>query len=303
MRQLTLRLVSLPFLACGREPAAPVVDGAAMDVVILQPTGGYDIYVYDVKSGSATQVTTIAGADEYNPSFSNNGKSIVHDVLTSFSHYLAVTDIKTGVSTPLTGGDGGNDAEWSPSGRFIAFDRSVVGDPSVYTVPASGGTPTLVRANAVDPHWGPGGTHLVVVDASDGSVRTINVGSGAERLVTPFGVNPAWSVDGRRIAYSDGFNIYSIAVDHAGAPVGPPVQLTFDGSLVFNQQPSWSNDGKTIVFHSNRGNTVFDFDLWVVPVSGGVPTLLTGTVGMGDYDPAYYGKKLVAFAGFTPMNP
>jgi hypothetical protein len=36
------------------------------------------------------------------------------------------------------------------------------------------------------------------------------------------------------------------------------------------------------------------------PSFGGEPTRLTGTVGVGDYDPAYYQRKDVAFAGLTP---
>jgi len=301
MPRLALIVLPLMFLACGREPAAPVATPTA-DVVVRVPTGGYDIYVYDVRSGAAIQATAISEAGEFNPSFSTNGKAIVHDVVSLFSHDLYVTDVETGVSAPLAGGDGGNDADWSPVG-LIAFDRAPVGDASVYVVPASGGTRTLVRANAVDPEWGPDGNHLVVVDTDDGSVRTIDLLSGADHVVAAFGLNPAWSRNGRRIAYSDGNSIFFIAVDAAGAPVGAPVQLTFDGASVFNQQPSWSNNGETIVFHSNRGNAVFDFDLWVVPVSGGEPALLAGTVGEGDFDPAYYGKKLVAFAGFTPPSP
>jgi Tol biopolymer transport system component len=41
------------------------------------PTGGYDIDVYDIMSGSLTQATSLAGNDEYKPSLSKNGGSIV----------------------------------------------------------------------------------------------------------------------------------------------------------------------------------------------------------------------------------
>jgi Tol biopolymer transport system component len=298
MRKFALLLLPLTFLACDRQPAAPVAVLSA-DVVVEQGTASWDIYVYDVKSGTATQASAIAGADEWNPSFSNNGKAIVHEVITPSSQDLYVTQIATGVSRPLAGGEGGNDAAWSPNGRLIAFDGSW-GDPNVYVVPASGGTRRLVRANAMDPEWGPGGRRLVFQDQPDWSVRTIDLRSGSEHVVAAFGLNPAWSTDGRRIAYSDGNNIFFIAVDSAGAAVGAPVQVTFDGSDVYNQQLSWSNDGKTILFHSNRGNTVFDWDLWVVRISGGAPALLYGTVGEGDFDPTFYGKKLVAFAKYTP---
>lgn len=296
MRKLAFIVVSLLLLGCGREPVAPSAPMSA-NVVFQVPTGGYDIYVYDVRTGDATQVTTLAGALEFNPSFSPDGRSIVHDVVhfdPFFFQDLYITDVVTGVSRPLLGGEGGNDGDWSPTG-LIAFDRF----GSLYVVPASGGTSRLVRATGNDPQWNPAGNALVFVDV-DNSIRTIELRSGTEHVVAPFGFHPAWSIDGRRIVYSDNFNLFLVDVTQAGAALGPPRQLTFDFGAVFNQQPTWSNDGKTIVFHSNRGNEVFDFDVWSVSISGGAPSLVTGTVGQGDFDPAFYQRKLVAFAGFTP---
>ena len=303
MRKLASLLVTLFVVTCARDPAASV--GVTADVghggavVISQPTGSWDIYVYDVNSGTTTQASTIAGADEWNAAFSNNGRAVVHEVIGS--HDLYITQIATHVSTRLVGGEGGNDADWSPNGQRIAFDGDW-GDPNLYVIPASGGTRTLVRAIAMDPSWGPDNQHLVFRDNTDWSVRTIDLRSGSEHVVAPFGVNPAWSRDGRRIAYSDNNSIFVVAVDPSGAAVGAPVQLTFDGSDVYNGQLSWSNDSKSIVFHSNRGNTVYDFDVWSVPASGGTPTHLFGTAGEGDYDPTY-GITLVAFSKFTPPGP
>ncbi len=263
--------------------------------VQAQPTDDYDIYVFNAKKGTTLQVTSIPAAGEFNPSFSNNGKNVVHDVLTSTSHDLYVTDVATGTSTALAGGDGGNDAAWSPNGKLIAFDRIPDGDPSLYVVPAGGGTRTLVRADAVDPAWSPNSKRLVFTDDADGSVRTIDVKTGAETTVAAFGLNPVWSPNGTAIAFTDGDDLYTVAVNRAGVASGAPVQITFDGAGAFNQQPSWSNNSRTIVFHSNRGG---DFDLWTVPASGGTPALLTGLAGAGDFDPAYSNNgKLVAYAG------
>jgi len=304
MVRLAFPVVSLLLLGCVGDPATPLAPPIATpraDFVFQVPTGGYDIYLYDIQTGTATQVTTLAGTGEFNPSFSADGRSIVHDVVhfDPFSQDLYITNIATHVSTPLVGGEGGNDANWSPTG-LIAFDRLSADDPNLYVVPASGGTRRLVRANGLDPQWNPAGDHLVFVDATDNSLRTIALRSGIEHVVAAFGVAPAWSIDGRHIAYSDGFNLYSVAVNADGAAVGPQVQLTFDVGQIYNGQPTWANDGRTIVFHSNREADYVDFDLWQIPASGGEPTRLTGTVGVGDYDPAYYQRKYVAFAGFTP---
>jgi Tol biopolymer transport system component len=79
-----------------------------------------------------------------------------------------------------------------------------------------------------------------------------------------------------------------------------PVQLTFDDPFtVFSAQPAWAGDGMSIAFSSNRGNVV-DWDIWVVGVGGGEPRRLTGAAGTGDFDPAFYQTKLVAFPSFTP---
>lgn len=297
MRRLAICLGSLLLLSCAHEPITPVATPVA-DVVFQVPTGGYDIYLYDVRTGTATQVTTLAGTGEFNPAFSTNGRSIVHDVVffdPCCTQDLYITDVATHVSRPLVGGEGGNDGDWSATG-LIVFDRL----GSLYVVPASGGTSRLVRANGNDAHWNPAGNSIVFVDATDNSIRTIELRSGTEHVVAAFGVTPAWSIDGTRIVYSDLFNLFVVKVSQGGAPLGPPRQITFDVGAVFNTAPTWANDGMSIVFHSNRGNEVFDWDLWQVSASGGTPTFLTGTVGQGDYDPAYYQRKYVAFAGFTP---
>jgi Tol biopolymer transport system component len=268
-------------------------------------TGSYDIYIVSVKSGNTERVTFIDDADEYNPSFSNNGKKVAHDVVggtAPLGHSIYITDVNSGVSTLLAGGEGGNDASWSPNGQYIAFDRIPVGDPNIYTVPANGGTPTLVRENAVDPEWSNNSKRLVFTDITDGSVRTVNLNGGSETVVATFGINASWSANGKYIAYTDGDNIFKISVRQSGEPKGIPVQLTNDGAGVFNQQPSWSNNSKTIVFHSNRVSG--DFDLWTVSASGGTPSLLAGLADYGDFDPSYSKNgKYVAYSGFTIPVP
>jgi hypothetical protein len=270
--------------------------------VFAQPTEDFDIYIHDVKSGINTRVTSIPGAGEFNPSFSNNGKMVVHDVLTATSHALYITDVHTGDSNPLAGGDGGNDASWSPNGKYIAFDRLPVGDLSIYILPADGGTPQLIRANGIWAEWSNNSQRLVFTDVTDGSVRTIDINTGAENTVSTFGLNPSWSPNGKYIAYGDNNNLYVVPVSEAGIAQSAPVQVTA-GSF-FDQQPSWSNNGKNIVFHSNRPGG-FDFDLWTVSLKDGSIERLTGQVDAGDFDPVYSKNgQYVAYAGYTaPAKP
>ena len=77
-----------------------------------------------------------------------------------------------------------------------------------------------------------------------------HIESGAEFSIRPPGGRwyrfPAWSPDGKRIAYSDEYNIFIAVID----PVNPNiVQITHDNNG--NQAPSWSPDGKQIAYSSN----------------------------------------------------
>jgi hypothetical protein len=257
----------------------------------------YDIYSFDPLTGTTSQVSNLREADEYDPSWSPNGKMVAHDVVTPDSHAIYVTDVATGESTPLAGAeDGGNDAAWSPKGNWIAFDRRWVGDPTIYIVPPGGGDRIPLRENAVFASWSPNGMRLVFTDNNDGSIRTIGLpgGKGAERLVAAQGESPAWSPDGKWIAYNYAGHIWKVAVNAIGTPMGQPIQVT-SGPFT-DGAPAWSADNQTIFYDAGFGG---DWDIWTVPAAGGEPTWLTGAPVYGEYGPNYT-KKTIGFASVSP---
>ncbi len=253
----------------------------ATSFISAQPFQTYDVYIVNTSSGAISQITSIPGAGEFNPAFSPNGKKIVHDVTLPGAQSLSITDVNTGTSSPLTGGDGGCDAAWSPDGKWIAFDRSPDGDPSIYYVPAGGGTRTLVRAYGEDPHWSPNSQRIVFVD--DG-IRTIKVDGTDETILTEFGHTPVWSPNGKYIAFGDGQNIWKIRVNNSGDAIGAPVNVTMNPYPFHSGQPSWSNNSKTIVT-STIG--LGYFDIQTIPASGGSHTVLADVNMNNDYDPSY----------------
>ena len=251
----------------------------------------YDIYLLNTKNGNVERLTTLEDTGEYNPSWSPDGKRIVHDVTDANFHTLYITDIKTRVSKPLPGADGGNDADWSPDGSWILFDRGPYGDPSLYLLPPAGGTPTLLVENAISGDWSPDSQRVVF--EREGMIWTANIAGGDETLITETGHNPVWSKDGLWIAYDLDGDLWKVGVDLNGSRTGEPVQLT--SGPVTEGGATWSNNGKSLAFSSDASG---DFDIWEISSAAGAPIQLRGTLGFGDYDPAYSNNgQYIAYDG------
>ena len=97
-------------------------------------------------------------------------------------------------------------------------------------------------------------------------------GSSRQQLTADAGVNahPSVSTDGRHIVFASNragtFNIWRMDIDG-----GNPVRLTSGGGEKF---PSWSSDGRWIVYNSVSADES-QYSLWKVSVDGGEPARLT----------------------------
>jgi Tol biopolymer transport system component len=101
--------------------------------------------------------------------------------------------------------------------------------------------------------------------------------------------SPAWSPDGRLIVFSsagrtpENPELYSIRPDGSGLK-----RLTFTRgdaeTLGDDGFPSWSPDGRTIVFTSNRTG---EGELWTMRPDGSGQRLLAGLRGRDDWAPRY----------------
>jgi Tol biopolymer transport system component len=228
------------------------------------------LYIYDTHTGAVTQATGPMERDPYNASFSNNGKKLVHDltdVVTGAPQLLGVTDLTKGTTTSL--GLVGDDAVWSPNGKYIAYhnweDFFLSGeDPDVpivlNIVPATGGTPVTVRTWAVQASWSNNSRRLAFSDWLYGYVGTVGLDGSETKFDVDtlgeyegYGCNPAYSPDGTLIVYEryECFwripgPLMVIPVNQKGEALGAPYPIT--SGEYYAQQPSFSNNGKTIVF-------------------------------------------------------
>src|SRR5262249_5103036 len=135
----------------------------------------------------------------------------------------------------LTFGAGPQDEpSFSPDGEVLAYATDERGDPDVVVPPPAGGAPVPVaatRADAGQPAFSPDGSKLAFVSARDRGGRlaaALNTSALEVYLNSSLG------------------DLYVVP-----ALGGTPAKLVEDGHY-----PSWSPDGKRIVFMSNRGGAI-----------------------------------------------
>ena len=208
---------------------------------------------------------------------------------------------------------------WSPDGKRIAFvsDRdghaNARGWPTyeIYVMDADGGNPQNLTNDPNDdsvPSWSSDGKRIVFSSYRDGNRENAEIyvmdadGNNQQRLTDNdfYDTHPSWSPDGERIAfisYRDGHfigefglssEIYVMDAD-GGLPHGLRNQRRLTNNRVNDFSPSWSSDGKRIVFSSYRdGNG----EIYVMDNDGGNQQKLTNNPG-NDFGPAWFGPAFV----------
>ena len=174
----------------------------------------------------------------------------------------------------------------------IAFMSRRDGKPEIYVMDADGGNPRNLTNNRDNDWWpsgSPDGKRIVFVSERDGN-REIYVmdsdGSKPQNLTNNPNEDwyPSWSPDGGRIAFMsrrdghviDGRPTYEIYVMDADGD--NPQNLTNDPND--DRQPSWSPDGKRIVFMAQRpghfrGKLGITSEIYVMDADGGNQQRLT----------------------------
>lgn len=139
-----------------------------------------DVYVVNLDgSGLVNRTSTMAGRAQ-SPRWSPDGAKLLF-VYDSGSGplQLAVVGATSGNVVMLTDDDivHGSPA-WSPDGTRILFSTQTYGfTQALMTMPAGGGEPTLLLANATMGRWSPDGTQLVFVGDDGGLFRAAADGS------------------------------------------------------------------------------------------------------------------------------
>jgi Tol biopolymer transport system component len=221
-------------------------DGSRLAYEFRRETFGAPRAEYLVKAdGSWGRRLTSGGEPRWSPS--GQKLSFVRDgdiwaINTDGSGIQRLTNDRRGAPTG---------APWSPDGTTLAAalgDTSLAGgdlknvcSEGLYAIRADGsGEARIARAKACHPaapQWSPRGDRIAFSDG--GRVVVVNA-DGSARVALADGTDPVWSPDGTRLAFSRGRLFIVASTGGTATPITPT-----DTPAV---RPSWSPDGRTIVF-------------------------------------------------------
>jgi TolB protein len=244
-----------------------------------------EIWQMDYDGANQKQITHL-GSMALSPHVSPDGSRVAFSGVTRADWQILMYSLELGrqVSFPDFGGMNISPA-WSSDGRTLAFSSSRSGDPEIYAVDSTGSnlrrltntrgpdvSPTFNPKTNAQIAWVSGRTGLpqIYTMASDGT----NV---ARMTDQGYAVSPSWSPNGQLLAFA------WIRHYGPGAPGASDiyvmdvaskqwVQLTHDGGR--NDFPSWSPDGRHIVFQSNRAGRT---QIWSMLADGSQQRQLTTT--------------------------
>ena len=181
----------------------------------------------------------------------------------------------------------------------IAFSSDRNGDYEIYVMDVDGGNlQNLTNHRAWDgsPSWSPDGKRIAFLSRRDGHVMhgipTSEIyvmdadGRNQQNLTNnpSSDSSPSWSPDGKRIAFDSNregrFNWEIYAIDADGGNLQRLTNNPDDNGHPDDRYPSWSPDGKRIIFSARReghfeNKFAVTYEIYVMDVDGGNQQRLT----------------------------
>ncbi len=182
-----------------------------------------------------------------------------------------------------------SEPSWSPDGKFIAFSRMTSGNIDIYVKPIDGGEEVArveLPGEQSTVHWTHDGRYLTYLSkhrtGSPVFLSPVDGGTPRELIAThiptldfgdaPMGDRP-WSNDGQTLLLAMPTAGGQTAVHKVDGTTGEAVQITFPHGGSRDSYPTYSFDGKQILFQRQiEGRDT----VMLMPAGGGDPEVLLG---------------------------
>ena len=249
--------------------------------------GNSEIYLMNADGSDQTRIT-VHPAMDVEPDLSPNGKQIVFTSTRSGNADIWLLDLRTGELVNLTGTAAAEGwPRWSPNGKQVAFHSDRDGNFEIYVLDLrTGALERVTTYGGVDmwPEWSPDGKTLAL--RRDLDVWTLELRTGAlAQLTTHPALDQmaAWSPNGRQLAFMslrDGYCAVFLMDADGGGQVNLTPKDPADAAAAWcSRAPSWSTNGRQILFMSRRPSTGGDWEVFVMNADGSGQTRLTVAPG------------------------
>jgi Tol biopolymer transport system component len=270
---------------------------------------GADVWSVDVASGAAVKLVDNA----FNPAPSPDGARIAVDASWVGPHRIWLVDSSghnpQQVTSDVSEAIAHVRPRWSPDGTKIVFQNIERTKFDARVVDVASKKQTWITNDLfrdIDPVWSSSGKFIAFSSDRGGGINLwrVPVGSDAsptgppEQLTTGAGqdLELAFSARGGRAAFTilkQNSNLWRLPVSpESGHPTGEPQELV--ATTREDSRGSWSPDGRTIAFNSDRTG---DMNIWLRSLEDGSERAVTKGAG-GDFQPEWSpdGKRLVFFS-------